>query len=1082
MAADRLAPWRAGADLDVLAPFSTPADLLGEGEVIVLLASDVDALAYAATTGAELLLRTSPRAQRARSLTSGPPVASAHVATSVDALGSDVLRRELLAERREAPWCIWWPESVLPSQRGHGGRGGQLRRVRAGFEGPVLRRWSDGALAPGGLPYIPGNPGALRLGSAAPVVAGGRAITRGTHPSWTESAARAGQARRDHALADPFPRSWRRAEAALREEEAGVDLLPLGGAGQPRGRTLLRSVAGPWALAVPRGAAVAWMPEGATESAPVEGGQRGEGWTVVSLQSAEQAWTLEAAPGIEGLRPTWAEVRVADQHRFRPPFVEREPEYLELHRAYSAAMQTWDLEQRARLALSDRGPRDLVGLAQALSLEPAWIADVLLSMADDGLMAATLHGRAPGGDWQATVLGAPGLAPDPDPRLQGLLSASGCRAQALAAALSVPDPGACGLCDRCDPSDGWVTSLEQGPVRASGPLAHAPSSASARSLGSLFSGLGAAPSAPAPPGPKVIAPVRVPVIGAELPEAELADLVSEHGAAALWVAAAFQYRGPVAGRPVPPAVRDALLTVLLDPEVTPDGCSVKHGPGGRVHIHRRTDPARGAHQFRPRGLDGLLLGRLAALEVEGGSLSELAHLRAAARARTSWISEVEGAVERWLASEPGLPRPDSLPAPADPAWLAGDLPMLAMLRMLEAPPSLAEAGKELLGGRGALDSLPARLALRALFLHPPATLRPEEATRWLAGPEAPAPDLLSRVRGGSRRAWTRLLASLDEDHLPAGLDAAIEAGALPADRAEAALGRVSDVQGEARVRAALPVPADVDAAWLADVGGRPVSEQIALADALESLKGESARAWAQAARRCLLRGDEDAARREAICREHGAGHLAAAFALLSERGAPKGPAFQPDAEQLATFARIRAEAAQAQRAFTPALARGLAAGALGEGTAGEAGQQALADAAAAGWGGAMVALLRGQVRRHPADAARRAWLGRALLEAGRWAEAHAEFAEADRLIGGESGLDLRWAAIERMVSQAPAADALRALEGLVRRGPAHDISRRIALLARGGALRSDVAAPLAELLRNEGSGVWAGAMRALRPG
>ncbi len=128
----------------------------------------------------------------------------------------------------------------------------------------------------------------------------------------------------------------------------------------------------------------------------------------------------------------------------------------------------------------------------------------------------------------------------------------------------------------------------------------------------------------------------------------------------------------------------------------------------------------------------------------------------------------------------------------------------------------------------------------------------------------------------------------------------------------------------------------------------------------------------------------------------------------------------------------------------------------------------------------MVALLGSQARRHPEDAARRAWLGRALGASGRWDEAQVAFSEADRLLG-EAGLDLYWQGVEAVLAAAPQ-KALHWLEGAVRRGPSREISRRLALLAWGGGVPASVAEPLAQRLRDEGGGIWAGAMRALEQG
>ncbi len=1079
--------WRTGADVDLLAPFASPSDVLGDGRVLVLLARDEDALGFAAATGAELILRTTPRAHRNRSLTSGPPVASPVLATSVDALRSPIVHREIAGELASAPWCLWWPESIEPGQPGHGGRGAWLATLREGFSGPLLRRWSDRSLAPAGVVSLPGVPGALRWGAAADGVLTGRAVARGPVPdAWIRAAGRAGQARRSHELAEPFPRAWRQAEDALRDEDAGIDLLPQAGPGLPRGRTATVAVAGLWALAVPDGAAIGWAGAATAGPGATPSSEEGSGWCAWAASGGGEA-ALEAGQAaglLAGLRASWFEVLVADHHRFRPPFVDREPEYADFHRAYTEGMKVWGLAERAALVLSDRGPRDLVALGRALDRSPAWLADVLLALADDGLVAASLRPRPGGADWQSDGPRPDGLPPVPaaDPRVQAVFEAPGCRAQALAAALGVDDPGACGRCDRCEPGDGWERSLHAEPVRPSGPIAHAPSSASALDLGSLFKGLGES-AAPAPAAdtkaPASPALRSVPALASDASDADIAAALEAGASAAdLWVAAAYQHRGPIAGRPLPDDARAALLDVLLDRAV--DGATVSWGDGGRLHLHLRAGPGRGSHQFRPREDGEALLARLAPHDVDGGPLRALLVVHERRRAREAWRRAVGAALADWQAERPGLPGPElleGLDAPPPTAeelgdWLAGDDDASAVARSLGQPADLARIALDRLGGTG-VDLSPAiRLALRALAEAGP-TLSPWAAQRWLASGEPLPASLLGAVRGGTARSWGGLLEAAPAADRPSVLRAAVAAGTLPpAARAEA-LALDPAPSWRASVLCAAPSEGDV---W--PIADEELSVQEALVQALGSREDPTAAALAEQGRTFLERVAADRRTRAAILEGAAAGRVAAAFTALAERDAPAGRHFAPSPAEEAAFARLRSQAAEEQRAYTPALARALAAGPLAAGPLGTAGVTALRDAARSGWGGALVALLGAQARRHPDDPARRAWLGRALLAAGRWSEAHDAFVEADRLLGGEPGLDLRWEGLCAVLAAAPDR-AMDWLEGLVLRGPAQEVARRIALLAWGPALPPAVRTSLVGRLKAEGDSAWAGALRSL---
>jgi hypothetical protein len=1094
-----LASWRAGEDVDLLAPFCGPGSLFGDERVLVVVPRDSDALAFASSAGAELILRTTTRQRRTRSLTSGAPVASPVVVTSVDALRSSVLRRALQDSLGAAPWCIWWPEALLPSQPGHGGRGAWIDTLRQGFTGGLLRRWSDGALAPEGCAEQTGTPGALRFGTAAPSAARVRSVGRGLLPrDWIRAAIGAGQARREHELRAPWPRAWRESEEALRESESGVDLLADAGGALPRGCTLAPSVPGLWGLAVPDGAAVAWG--GVCEQVTATAGDApadGPGWLVWSAdEAAERALEGWASAGsVTALRASWFEARIADHHRFRAPFVEREPEYAELHRVYTAAMQGWDLQQRAAFALSDRGPRDLVALGRELDRSPAWLADVLLAMADDGIVAGELRGRGPGVDWQADhdgdwVVPESPSAAEVDPRIAILLDASGCRAQALAVALRASDPGVCGRCDRCDSGMGWFETVSIGSPRAGGPLAHAPSSAAALDLGALFKGLGSGPAADSPPLPKAPPSARrrpparpkpsvapsVPVLSATASDSDVESALESVPAAALWAAAAYQHRGPMAGRPLPAEARDALLSVLCGDPVP--GATVRRGDGGRVQIHLPDGPARGSHQFRPREAGTLLLLRLAPHDVEGGPLGRLLLRQREREDESAWFGAVATALFRALDAEPGLPpmgllntvaRAGGREVPA--AWLESSDPAVEACRHIAQPELLAQRGRERLEGKGTLTAPEDRLCLRALAGAGTFTLPPSALRRWLGSGEPLPAALLGACRGGSRRAWAELLLALPASMRDVGLRAAVAARRLPQDAARLAMGLAAGWAWEATVLMALPPD---PSGWPA--AERDLADQQALLEALVARDHDSP--LAVAGRTFLARVAADDEARAEIVVAGAAGKIAAAFTALAERGVVEGRHFTPTEEQASAFSLLRSQAAREQKAYTPALARALASGALASGAVGEAGVQALDDAAAAGWAGALVALLRGQARKHPGDAARKAWLARALSATGRWAEALALYRDADRLLGGDAGLDLLWQGLEAVLQRCPD-EALPWLEAAVRRGPPREISRRIGLLAWGGKIPPAVASPLAQRLRDEGSGVWAGAMRAL---
>ena len=157
-----LQSWLDGQDLHVVAPFVAPDALLPEGRrSVVLLGSDLAALAWAAAQDFGLLLRTTPRADRAGLLNSA--TGSSVVVSSVDSLHSPILRKELSLGLPGAPWLVWDADGMNPLHPDNAGRLGWVLRHRDACRGgAVLWRHADARLAPLGSEVLSSEVGALR--------------------------------------------------------------------------------------------------------------------------------------------------------------------------------------------------------------------------------------------------------------------------------------------------------------------------------------------------------------------------------------------------------------------------------------------------------------------------------------------------------------------------------------------------------------------------------------------------------------------------------------------------------------------------------------------------------------------------------------------------------------------------------------------------------------------------------------------------------------------------------------------------------------------------------------------------------
>ena len=1134
--ADVLGAWRRGGEHHVVAPFADPARFLdGDARTLVVLPTDLEALAWAGGLGAGLLIRTVARAQRTRTLTS--PMAPRAVVVSLESLASPVLCGELMRDLQEVAWLLPRADDLSRLVALGAAREEQLRTAHTAIGGAgLLFVHASGALAPADSPREVGVPGALRAGgtrralAASLLVPPDGGLVAGPDAFGEELGHELGEAglpRREHDLLRLQARPWSAAIDAVVSGTRGVDAFaaPLG---PVPGRAVLRlgGAGSPSALAVPDGAAHAVL--GSTDAVStvdaeaveacraslIRHGTEGEWFAVRGDDARAPAALLSdlvAVGALASARPCALAARVADQRRFRPPGVDREPGYRELHDAYQAVMRTWSLAERARLALTDRSVQDLRELAMALGWRPARIADLLLAMNDDGLVTAFVEPLGGTADWEVVPGARWDAAADDLARAIGdlragraaardaaaaVLVASGCRGQALGEALGVPIEEACGRCDVCDPdSVAWPATLAPVtlPSRSESSLG-APAVARAPTLDSLFSGLGGATPS--------VTPVARGWTDQQLREAlaggDAAEAAEAAGSAvAAWVRAGFAYSGPGGRRGTPPTEVMADLVQFLADDAAPGGTSEVAGrraASGSIEIRRRGGGFAGGHRFTVRAGVDVGWHPTAELATGGGLLAvaaaqdaPLSGLRASLQGRTAW-DRWRATAEGWLSAQldaaVGLP---DLAAGLPPAPEAVDGPWavpLAALRLasegrldaaLEALPDLpgADVVESLLRGalqewgtlweagaetatRGRRPTDPVgRLELRALLgLDPLPELSAELAAGWLAlaatefGPDAVrAGRLVERVATGGAAAFEALARHADPA-LVAGR--ALAAGALPVSL----LGHVIAADPSAALTAVRG--ADPDRVWAEHFASRSEAAQRTL---IEQLRGP-APDFAEAGEATFAHRDAQAALRQRIVDLAGADELAEVVGLL--------PRLDSADDEVRAIA---ARAAAAQRRFTAPLAQALTSDGHDE-----AGWSALKAAHADGWLDSIVAILRAQARRHPDDARRAVWLARALATGGRWADAELQFQEAAKLT---DGLEIEFEGIDLALAAGEEERAGRWMVAMVRSHRGRSAAREITMRAWGNKLPPATARPLLEALKKDGSGVFAGAVRAL---
>lgn len=1128
--------WLAGRDEHIVGPFLAPNGLLPDtGATLVLLGSDLEALAWAAATGSGLLLRTTPRADRNRILSAGG--ASVRV-SSVDSLHSPILRKELSRAWPGIPWLVWQADLLDPLHPRNAGRLPWVARHRDACRGGgLLWRHADRSLAPPDAEVLEAPAGALRRVDAdqpGPLLTLGRGIAVGAvalGDGLGHRLGEAGKARRVHDLRRLRSRAWQEAERALRSEARGVDALEADPGVVP-GRGLLRTVAAatPSDLAVPSGAVVGQVasPDGVDPAPTAEQigqlrellEQRGTPrWLAVAgdapgVDSALMA-DLAAVGVLEELRPTWLAAQVADQHRFRPPRVDREPEYRALYDDYQAAMGGLSLSERVRFALTDRAAQDLRGLAERLDRAPASLADLLVTMDDDGLVTA--FGEPLGGDadWQAArgprweaepadVAAAVGdlravrqLASE---RAREVLAADdGCRSSLLATALGVEASEPCGRCDLCDPDGAtWPGSLSAAPAALSiSPASEPRRQRATPGLDSLFAGLGAGPKAPQPEIRSWSRDELRSVLAGHDEADRAAALAEVGGPALLWLRAAWDDTTTGRGREVRAPVATALVDHLLleagptEPQV---GVGARRLPNGMVEVRLRGGGVGTSHRFAERSDTWELLEAAAGMEDAPGPLARLVAVRADGLAWQGWLGAARQSLGTWLDANAGLPRvAELLPAAPEPRdgvspWRAalealssasrGDLD--AALEALPDVPGAEEVETFLLGALGewrtlweaAREALTAgeadrdlvsRLERRALLgLDPVPPMDAAVARAWLSaaaqeqGAEAPwTARVLAAVSSGRPRDFV-VLAKLAP---PADVAArAVAAGRLPEKLVPAAL----EAHTLADVLAAVADAGSRGAAvWKNHAADLTLDEQRALVSALEQRSPPMAAAGAAS----LARLEAAAGERQRVLDLAGEGRLAEALPLLAGLEAR-----DPELDA------VRAHVASAQRRYTEPLALALS-GPGHDPAAWGALREALAD----GWLDPIVLLLRLQARRYASDERRALWLARALTVAGRWFEAEAWFGEAASLAEGQPlALELEFEGIDLALEAGKGRRVGEWLVRLVRDRRTRALAREITTRLWAGKLPQETCDLLQAELQQDGSGLYAGALRALQ--
>lgn len=1125
--------WLAGEDRHLVAPFAPPSEFLAEdARALAVLGSDLSAIAWASATGAGLLIRTSPRAARRSCLgASGPRL----VATSVDSLHSPVLRREVASSLPGVPWLVWDADGMSSLHPGHAGRAEWVpvhRRACGG--GAILWRHADRRMAPPEAPCAAGATGTLRLVArcdVASLVQAGRGIATG-EAAISESFARllgeGGRARRVHDLRRLQHRAFQQAERALREEVQGIDAFR-DDTGLVPGRLLVRTSGPvlPSDCAVSRGAAlgqVAWGP-GPTPVLAASDVDRcrealSASWTGDLLAvpgdlagiGAELMGDLQATGVLVALRPARLAARVSDQHRFRPPRADLEPEYRALYDAYTVATSRWSLAERARLALTDRATADLRGLAAALRVDPAAIADLLVTMDDDGLMTAFCEPLGGDVDWQA--LRGPRWGAPADELARDIASlraargeaiemaaaiwraASGCRSKLLADACGVDVCEPCGRCDLCDPPGSeWPRTLTgPGPAPATVTLTLVPPKRSAPALDSLFAGLGGAPPVAAP------APARLTDadLAAALRSGEpgrAGEALREAGSAAmLWLRAGWEPGGP--GRVAQPTqdVADVVVS-WLTVESGPTPAAPQPGA-------RRTGPK--GLEVRPRGPGAAwrwselpdcweLLEKAAALEAPAGALAQLVATRRHREAWTGWCEAAGARLAGWLDANPGIPGPGDL-LPAAPRWegssawgdaLAAldaadrgdvesaldrlpdipgsELPEALLLAALGDWAALWDSAAGSLGQARGADSPLDRLEARALLaLEPVPKVAASVALAWLdlmgrepAKPQARAERLVEAIERGRPAEFLALAVRIDP---AAPARRAMALAALP----EELLAHVLDPADPIPALAALAAPPSrLRAIWAEHVGGKPLAEQRVLVDRL----GDRAPALAAAGEAHLEALEQTEARRVQIARLADEGRLAEIVPLLAGL----------DAESMG-LGGVAERVAAAQRRYTEPLAAAMAGSQHDEDA-----WAALRCAGAQGWLDSLMVLLRGQARRHPEDQRRALWLARALVVAGRWAEAERQYGEAAGLAPGlVEAAQCEMEGIDLALGAGQAGRASDWLVRLLRTRRDRAVAREITVRVWGDRFPEQVASALRNEIERDGGGLFASALLALQ--
>ncbi len=1114
---EALERWRAGEDVAVVAPF-TPVDALLSGTTVIVLATDVQAMVVAHAIGGTALLRVTPRSERTRVLASA--MKPDRLVVSLESLESPVLQRALSTELAGTPWAALRADELSGVCAGGGWRGPALARARAGCAGgPLLLVHQDRTLAALGAPVDVAEPGALRRvgpDGLGPVEAAAGGLVWGPDAHSEDLGHRLGEiglARHTPVLRRMQRRLWRAAASDL--GNAGVDafLEPLGSV--PSRPVLARGPIGhPSDLAVASGGGLGWSrtaPE-PTAVAPsavdgaraaLEGGRSGELLCVRGGELADELLADLAAVGVlQDLRPAWLAARVADQHRFGRPGIDREPAYAELHAAYTAAMGAWSLQERAELALTDRRTMDLRPLAAALSVPPAELSDLLVAMDDDGLVTAWVEPLGGDRDWQArpgprwaaaatdVAAAVADLRSGRAERLraaQAVGSAEGCRVGALRGALGLEPGEPCGRCDDCDPSgEGMRAALKEQPVAAraepAAPKLKAPT------LDSLFAGFGQRAPVAAPAKRWTDADLRKALASGE-PDRVSEAIEAAGGPVVAWVRAAFDYRGPTGRRDAPPVEIADELVALLRQRAAPDGVQ-----GGRLEVSHRGGPFAGVHRFsRALGATPGLLDAVVAAHDEPGNLAALQAEQGLASSWSAWVGStfdaLLAALDRAavldlaaLASPWSADVPDGSPwaavsaavrAACDGAFEAAVAGLPAVHRHADVRGLWSAAGgswaalwpaaERLLSDRRSPKTPIERLSARALLaMEPPPELAAAVLVRWLEWADAelgadavPAERVVAAVTSGERRAFNQLAKRTSKATAAA---AAVRADALPIELLDVAL----EAAPRDAVLAALGDPGPrADVAWRFISQGLDGAGQEALIAELEPINAAVAGAGA---RRLQVARDRVAAR-EQILALAAEDRLSDIVPLLAKAD-PADPDVKAAAQRVA----------QAQARFTTPLARALAA----DGHDDEA-WGALRAAQEAGWLESVIGLLRAQARRHPADPRRADWLARATWLAGRAADAERAFGEAAKLQDGPPAQVAReMEGVKLALSSGDGDRAARWLVRLIRTQRNRSTARGLTMLAWEGALPAAVAKPVLEALQRDGSGLYASAIRALQ--